>query len=174
VLPEAVSLALLIGVVMLAVAIEWARFRFRAIRYQFLRRTRLMLRPRERRRPAGATYMAIAYLLAFVLFPLPLAVAAMLFAALGDATAALVGKRWGRHRARWGKSWEGTAAGAFVNVAVALAIPGLPVGPAVAGALAAATLEFLPLPIDDNLSVTLGGGTAGWLVWLLVAPLPAP
>jgi dolichol kinase len=143
-----------------AVAVDWARLRLRGPRYYFLRATRTLLRRHERRAFAGATWMAIAYATAFVLLPRPVAVAGMLYNGLGDASAALVGKRFGRHRTAWGKSWEGFAAAAVVCLAVGVALPGIAPAAALAGALAAATLEFLPLPLDDNLRVTLGGALA--------------
>src|SRR5690606_32204023 len=97
-----------------------------------------------------------------VFLPHPVALAAMLYNGLGDAAAALVGRRWGAHRTAWGKSWEGAAAALVVCLAVGLRVPGVGAAGAVAGALAAATLEFLPLRVDDNLRVTLGGGVAAW------------
>jgi hypothetical protein len=114
-LPRDVAIALLVPVAALALAIDLARHRIRPFRYHFLRHTRTMLRPHERRGLAGATWMAIAYAVAMVIFPKPVAVAAMLFNGLGDAAAALAGKRWGRHRMAWGKSWEGFAAGLAVD-----------------------------------------------------------
>lgn len=170
--PRWLAIAMLVAIAAVAVAIDAARLRFRAPRYWFLRYTRRMLRHHERRRFAGATYMAVAYAVAVILFPTPIAVMAMLFNGLGDAAAAIVGKRFGRHRTTWGKSWEGFAAGLAVNLAVALAIgslaPGLPLLAGSAGALAAAILEFLDLPIDDNVRVTLGGGAVAFLVTLLL------
>lgn len=170
-LPPPITVAVLSIAVATAIVVEWARFQVRWVRYQFLRRTRTMLRPHERVRPAGATYLAVSYLVAMLVFPQPLAVVAMLYTGLGDATAALVGKRWGRHRTSWGKSWEGTAAAAAVNVGIGLVVPGVPTAAAFAGGLASALLEMAPLRIDDNLRTTLGGGAVGWLVWLLVAPI---
>jgi dolichol kinase len=158
VLPWAASAALLGLAVAVALGVEWSRARVRWVRYHFLGRTRTLLRTHERRGLAGATWMAMAYLGALLLFPLPVAVAAMLYIGLGDAAAALVGRRYGRRRTRWGKSWEGFAAGAAVNLGVGLVMPGIGLAAAVAGALAAALLEFLPLPLDDNLRVVLGGG----------------
>jgi dolichol kinase len=167
-LPWAAGVVLLGVVAVVALAVEWARFRLRWARYHFLRATRLLLRPHERTSIAGATHMAIAYLLALALFPKPIAIAAMLYNGLGDAAAALVGKRWGRHRVRWGKSWEGATAALVVNLAVGVLVPGIPHAAAVAGAVTAALLEFLPLPIDDNPRVTLGGGAVAWLVAALL------
>lgn len=166
-LPRAVVLGLLAPAVAVALGVEWARFRVRWARYHFLTRTRTLLRHHERRGLAGATYMVLAYLLALLLFPKPIAVAAMLYNGLGDAAAALVGRRWGRHRTGWGKSWEGTGAALLVNLAVGLAIPGVPLEAALLGGLAATTLEFLPLPLDDNLRVTLGGGAFALLGWMI-------
>lgn len=170
--PRWLALAVLLPMAAVAVAVDWTRLRYRAPRYWFLRYTRRMLRHHERRRFAGATYMAVAYAAALVLFPKPIAVMAMLFNGFGDAAAALVGKRFGRHRTAWGKSWEGFAAGLTVNLAVGLAIsslaPAVPPLAAVAGAIAAATLEFLDLPIDDNVRVTLGGGGVAFLLALLL------
>ncbi|HEU0298159.1 MAG TPA: hypothetical protein VFR37_01870 [Longimicrobium sp.] len=166
--PRPVAMAVLAALAVVAATVDHARLRYRAPRFYFLRATRTWLRGHERHGFAGATYMAVAYALAFAVFPRPVAVAGMLYNGLGDAAAALVGKRFGRHRTAWGKSWEGYAAGLAVSLAVGLAIPGIPLAGAVLGALAAATLEFLPLPIDDNLRVTLGGALGCWVGGMLV------
>ena len=163
IVPRAVAIGMLAALTVLALAVEWARFRVTWVRGHFLRLTESMLRPHEHTRLAGATYMAVAYLLAAALFPRRVAVAAMLYNGLGDAAAALVGRRWGRHRASWGKSLEGAAAAFAVCLGVGALVPGVPLGAALLGAVFASVLEFLPLPVDDNLRVTLGGGLGAWL-----------
>jgi dolichol kinase len=171
--PREVAVAVLVPLAAVAVAADATRLRWRPARYRFLRHLRPVLRHRERRGFTGATYMVVAYALAVLLFPKPVAVAAMLFNGLGDAAAALVGKRWGRHRTRWGKSWEGFGAELAVNLAVALAVsrldPRLALSAAVFGAAVAAVLEFLDLPIDDNVRITLGGAAAIWAAQLILA-----
>ena len=161
-LPRATAVAGLVALAVIAVGVDVARLRLRGPRYHFLRLTRTMLRPHERRGLAGGTYMALAYAAAILLFPKPIAVAGMLYNGLGDAAAALVGKRFGRHRTAWGKSWEGFAAALVVCLVVGFVVPGISPASAVAGALVAAAVEFLPLPLDDNLRVTLGGAGAAW------------
>jgi dolichol kinase len=164
VLPRPAAVALLVGLAITAIAVDFTRLQFRWARYHFLRRTRVLLRTHERHGFAGATYRGAAYAVALLVFPTPIAVAGMLYNGLGDASAALVGKRFGRHRTRWGKSWEGFAAALTVNLAIGFLVPGISPAAAVAGALAGSILEFLPLPFDDNLRVTLGGAAALWVL----------
>jgi dolichol kinase len=163
-LPREIALPGLIAIAAVVLAIDVTRLRWRPGRYWLLRLVRPMLRHHERHGISGATYMFTAYALVLLVFPTPIAVAAMLFNGLGDASAALVGKRWGRHRTRWGKSWEGFAAELAVNAAVALTIarlsPMLVAGAGIVGAVVAAMIEFADLPIDDNVRVTLGGAIA--------------
>lgn len=167
-LPYRVAAVLLTAAALLALVIDLARLRLRGARYLFLRLTRPILRHHERQRLTGATWMMGAYAIAVLLLPKPIAVLAMLFNGVGDAAAALVGKRWGRHRTHWGKSWEGFAAGFAADLAVGVVVSalsgGLPAAAVLVGALAAAAVEFAPLPLDDNLRVTLGGGAAVLLV----------
>jgi dolichol kinase len=165
--PRPLAATVLVAAALLALFIDAARLRFRPARFHFLRRTRTMLRPHERRGLSGATYMALAYASAALLFPRPIAVVAMLYNGLGDAAAALIGRRFGRHRMRGGKSWEGFAAALVVNVGVGFAVPGIAPLPALVGGVAAAALELAPLPLDDNARVVLGGGLALWVAAVL-------
>jgi dolichol kinase len=83
-LPRAAALALLGVAVLVALGIEWARRERGWIRYQFLARTRRLLRYHERERFAGATFLAIGYFIAVLIFPRPVAVAAMVYGGLLD------------------------------------------------------------------------------------------
>ena len=116
----------------------------------------------ERQLVTGATFMLLSATFVFVLFDKEVAILAMLFLAVGDPFAALVGARVHRRRI-FGKSLVGTgaflvtagAAGVLASLhpAVTLAwwfIPGL---------VAAAVVELLPLPLDDNVTVPLAGAT---------------
>jgi dolichol kinase len=161
-------LTLLLAAVGVALAVEALRRWWRPARHLFLRLTRTLLRPRERRGLTGATWMAIAYAAAVAIFPQPVYLTAMLYNALADAAAALVGGRWGRPTLPGGRSWLGSGAFVVVALAAGVLVPGIPLLVAVAGALAAAGIELAGLPPDDNLWLTLGGGAALWGALLLL------
>ena len=144
-------------------SLDLLRFRIGWLNQVFLRWFAPLLKAEEGHRITGATYMLIAAVIVFYLFGTTIAVAAMMFLALGDPAAALVGRRMPGPRF-WGKSPGGTAA--FVAIALlAVAVLGgtgaveyhwgLLVGAAVAG-----LVELAPLRLDDNLTVPLAAGTA--------------
>jgi dolichol kinase len=150
-----------------ALAIDMVRLNNPGVRALFKRFLGGMIREHEDWSLLGSTYLLIAALLAVDVFPRPLAGAALGFTVLGDAFAAMVGRVWGRRRL-FGKTLEGAAAGLAADLAwVAwLAATGLvpaPVG--VAGALVASLVELLPIPLDDNLGITLASGLVMTLMW---------
>jgi len=121
-----------------------------------------MIREHEAFSLLGSTYLLLAALLAIEIFPRPVAATALGFTVLGDAFAAIVGKGWGRARI-FGKSLEGFAAclavclawGAFVSATSAM-----PLSVVIVGAVVASSVELLPIPLDDNLGITLFSGYA--------------
>jgi len=119
-----------------------------------------MIRQHELSSLMGSTYLLIAALLAVEIFPQPVAAAAIGFTVVGDSVAALVGKAWGRHRF-FGKSFEGSAGGLVACLVWGwfLVTMGFLPWPVIAsGALVASLVELLPIPLDDNLGVTLFSG----------------
>jgi len=173
----AIGLAVFASAVL--VAVEVARLRSDTVNRWFVEWLGIFLKPNEERRVTAATYLAVAGLGSLLLFDVMVAGLALLYLALGDPVAAVVGGRFGRHRwlgvrgagprARRGKSLEGT--GAFMVVALGLALLLWYKGafalywPAAIGALVAAVVEFLPLPVDDNLTVPFASGVVMWALW---------
>jgi len=101
----------------------------------------------------GAFYFAISALTCVVIFPVNIAVPALVTIAVLDCVTTLAGVRFGRTRIWNGKSLEGTLAGIAVTAVVLLPFLSLP------GALVvAATAGVIELvsPIDDNLVVPVG------------------
>lgn len=128
-----------------------------------------MIREHERFNLLGSTYLLLAALLAIEIFPRPVAAAAVGFTVLGDAFAAIVGKAWGRTRLGR-KSLEGLLGclAACLAWASFLALGGHLTWPvALLGASVASLVEFLPIPLDDNLGITLA---AGYAMRLMVQP----
>jgi dolichol kinase len=113
----------------------------------------------------GATWTLVTMALLALFFPVPVAVAAFSLFMIGDAAAALVGRRWGR--TPWGdgpRTVEGTAAFVGAGLAtVALLQVALPAagyaapswGVAALAVGAGAGAEALPRPLNDNLRVPL-------------------
>jgi dolichol kinase len=153
---------LLLGVVAVAIAIDLIRIHQRDVGNFFRRFFGEMIREHERFNLLGSTYLVLAALLALEIFPRPIAAAALGYTILGDATAALVGRGWGRRRI-FNKTLEG-ALGGLAACLVWAAFLGsygfLPWTVLVVGALAASLIEILPIPLDDNLGVTLFAGYA--------------
>jgi dolichol kinase len=120
------------------------------------------LRPHESRTLISMHYLTAAAAFLASVTPPAVAAAAMTDLVLGDAAAALVGRRWGQHR--YGeKSVEGSlACFAVCWLATALLVPGRTVA-VLASACVATLLEARPLGLDDNLAMPLGA--AAVLVW---------
>jgi dolichol kinase len=161
-LPRDAALSVLAAAVVLALVVEVIRRRGEA-RARFLGIFGRLLKPEEREQVSGATFLAVSYFLAVLLFPRSIALTAMLYGGLGDPAATFAGRRWGT-AGPGRKSWQGFAGGFVVNCLVGALMPGI--GPALApvGALAASLAEMLPVPLDDNLRTTLSGGAALWAV----------
>ena len=117
-----------------------------------------ILRDSEDHTITGATTVFIAGFLTVLIFERPVAIFAMLILSLADATAALIGRKWGNH-SLFEKSVEGTMTFLIVALALALLLPDLPRAGAVAAAGIATIAEVLPSPIDDNLIVPLSAAT---------------
>ncbi len=157
-------------------AAEAVRLAVPAVNVRVIAVLRALLKPREKRAPTAATYLALASLAVLFLFGREVSVLALLYTALGDPAAGIVGARYGRLRVRMfgrrvgGKSVEGTlafltAASAAVAVLWAAGVYGT-LWPALAGAAVAALVEFLPIPVEDNVTVPLASAAVMWLLWM--------
>ena len=162
-LREELFIALLLLTTIVWVAGDLARLRIASLNRWFLRYLGPLLRKGEEHRMTGAAYVLMGTLAAFALFQRDVAILAVLFLALGDPVAAMVGMRFRRGRV-FGKSPLGSVAMAGAALGVAGVLHG--VGAIdfrwlfVVGALVAAVTEILPIPVNDNITVPLGAGAA--------------
>ena len=122
-----------------------------------------LLRSHERKGAmTGATYYLIGAFFSILLFPKLLTIVCIFFMILGDMSAALIGKQWGRTKLLSQKSLEGSFACFVVCVLIGL----VKFNPIVAliGALVATVVELLPTGLDDNLTMPLLSGLAMQLI----------
>jgi dolichol kinase len=158
---------LLIALALAAIAIDVIRIHDHRVQRFFGRFFGELIREHERFNLLGSTYLVIAALLAVEIFPQRVAAAALGYTILGDGLAALVGKGWGRTRF-FNKTLEGAAGGLAACLGWAVFLGGtglLPWGMVLTGALVASLVELLPIPLDDNLGITLFAGYAMKLLW---------
>lgn len=127
-----------------------------------------MLRTRESMHLTGATTLAAGFAIAVLVLPPRTAAVGILIAGLADAAAALVGRRYGRHRIRNGKSLEGALACFATALILAWVMPDVGFMGALILALGLTLLEAAPLPVDDNLVLPI---VASVLYWAAVLPL---
>ena len=125
---------------------------------------RPLLRDREKTRLTGASYVLIGSLLTFIIFSREIAILAVCFMAVGDATATMIGTHFGKRKLLTGKTLEGSLAcfTACLAIGFFFSVSDLPVHWIIVltGAITATVVEVLPLPVNDNLSMPLLAGLA--------------
>lgn len=143
-----------------------------------------MLRPHEKNEKIllnGASWVLIAAVFVFATFPKIIAIISFTILIISDMLAALIGRRFGKHKL-FDKSWEGTSAFIISGIIVvgiywvALSAPITfllfgAIGAAVAGFVEAASVT---LKMDDNLSIPLSVGAVMWLGGFYSASIGLP
>ena len=129
-----------------------------------------LFKSQERYQVTGATFLILGATAAYFAFDNEIVVLALVFLAVGDPLAALVGRR--DHRLRiFEKSVVGSAAFVVVAVAAGAVVTLHPDVPLawwlIPGAVAAAVAELLPIPIDDNLTIPLASASLMALLAML-------
>jgi dolichol kinase len=123
----------------------------------------------------GATYVFISALLGVIIFPKVLFLTAFPILIISDSTAALVGRKYGKHKLL-AKSLEGTLAFFISASIVVLFTPKLngSITEYFIGILAAAIgaiVENISFGIaDDNLTIPISVGLSMWLFYIMFFP----
>jgi dolichol kinase len=159
------TLAIMIPITVAMILIDISRLRNWVFWRSFARK---VIGPMVRRHEmggdfTGATYILLSVCFTVALYDKPIAIAALAFIIVGDSFAAIIGRRFGRHRFRT-KSVEGSLACLVGTIIVACLTPGLPLAIGLAGALVATIVEALSFNIDDNISVPIVSGLAMTLI----------
>ncbi|MEW6413451.1 MAG: hypothetical protein AB1483_13425 [Candidatus Zixiibacteriota bacterium] len=108
----------------------------------------------------GASYILISTCLAVALFDKPIAIAALVFIIIGDTFAAIIGRRFGKHRFYKNKTVEGSLGCLMGTLASVMLLPDIALSVAVVGAVVATVIEAYSFGVDDNVSVPLVSGLA--------------
>ncbi len=156
------------GALFLAVlALDLMRLRMPSVNRFIFTKFRSFIRPSEEHRLTGTPPYVLGIWLSLYFYRSDIATAAVCFLAVGDVAATAVGERYGRTKIG-NKSLEGTLAFVFAAVSAGLLLPlaGISIerGIVLTGAIVAAGVELIPLPINDNLVIPLVSGGVMTLV----------
>jgi dolichol kinase len=155
------ALMILGGVGAVWIALDLGRLRFAGINELALKFFGKVMRREELKSVTGNTFYILGLFLIVLVFPFKVVALSVLFLALGDPTAAMVGSLYGRHKLIGKKSWEGAlanfAVSSLATLLVALLLFSLPphraIVLALVGGLVSMIAELCPLPVDDNFSI---------------------
>lgn len=158
VLPEPAYMTLVGGGALLSLAVDVGRRRTDYVNRIYMGIFRSVLKPSEATDITGATYLLIAVFFAFYFFGPEVALPVLMFVAVGDPVAALIGPLCPGPRL-----WDKSPVGSLAFVAVSLGVWAILVAAGfgawswavVITAVFAAAVELTPLPLDDNLTVPL-------------------
>lgn len=172
VLGRSVALWILIPLSIAAIVLDLLRAKNSAVHAIFDRYFGFMMRPEERafnaERPSinGASWVTTSFTVLILFFSGPIAIVSFVTFMIGDAMAALVGRKIGKHRlGSGGSSWEGTVSfmlsGLFVSFLlgsslVSFAPFDFPAVSLIGAVIVAGSLEAAPLPVNDNMVAPLG------------------
>lgn len=183
-IPKEIALFILVPMTAVFVTIDLARYDVPFISKLFYKFFGFLLRRHEMDRQKhalnGATYMLISAVICVIIFPKYIMISSFVVLILGDASSALFGKRFGRHRILPGrgipKSYEGSLAFVVAGIAAVLLTPKihyLPLEYVIGGAAAvvAAAAEVLSYSIvDDNIAVPIAFGITMWALYIILLP----
>lgn len=160
------------------VLVDVARYYHRPIQEWFYNWFGWLLRQHEsddkKKRLNGASYVLISATICIFVFPKIIAVTSFAILIICDLTAALVGKRFGRHRF-FGKTLEGSLGFFASGIIVILCTPKIGYQSAeyligIFSAAFGAVIESLSVEVDDNLSIPLTVGLALWIMYHYFLP----
>ena len=183
-LPKAIALWVLVPITLAFVTIDLARYDVPLIRKLFYKFFGFLLRKHEvdRKKHAlnGATYMLISAVICIVIFPKFIMISSFTVLILADASSAVFGKRFGKHKIFPGrgtpKSYEGSLAFVIAGIVAVALTPKADylfaeylIG--AAAALVGAVAEAIAYNIvDDNIAVPIAFGLTMWALYIVFLP----
>ncbi len=178
-IPKELGLTLLIPLVAISLLIDTLKIFSRKFRALFIKFFGFMLREHEldasKHTYTGATFVLLSALISMLLFPKIIFITAFSILIISDTSAALIGRKYGRHKFL-AKSLEGSTAFFISAVIVVLLAPKVTgsvteylIG--IAGAFVATFGENLSYGwADDNFVIPLSAGATMWLFYYWLMP----
>ena len=174
------SAAIILGALSLfAISLDLARYLSPQIGSVFYKIFGFLLRrhevDEEKRNLNGATYVLISALISVLIFPKVIFITAFSMLIIGDTLAALIGRKFGKHKLLF-KSLEGTLAFFVGSSIVVLFTPKVGNFPeefiiGFIGAFVGAIVENVSSHyVDDNLSIPLSIGFVMWILYMIILP----
>ena len=174
------SAAIILGALSLfAISLDLARYLSPQIGSVFYKIFGFLLRRHEvdekKRNLNGATYVLISALISVLIFPKVIFITAFSMLIIGDTLAALIGRKFGKHKLLF-KSFEGTLAFFVGSSLVVLFTPKVGNFPeefiiGFIGAFIGAIVENVSSHyVDDNLSIPLSIGFVMWILYIIILP----
>ncbi|ARA92011.1 phosphatidate cytidylyltransferase [Rhodothermaceae bacterium RA] len=170
-LGKATALLVLVPLTLLALTADVLRVRSEAFA-RFIRWVFGYLMRAEEQPPVGgpvaingATWVLVSATLLLLVFPLHIAVASFVMFMISDAAAALIGRRFGRHR--WGgtnRTVEGSLGFLAAGLGVVALLPGIVFWTGAVGVVLACLAEIPSGPLNDNVRVPLVAATVLFLL----------
>jgi dolichol kinase len=151
----------------IVLALDLMRLKMPAVNRLIFTKFRGFIRTNEEHRLTGTAPYVLGVAATLYLYRTDLATLAICFLAFGDVAATTIGERYGKTKIG-DKSLEGSTAFfvASVSAGFLLSLAGISFmhGLILAGAIIAAGVELLPLPVNDNLLIPLVSGGAMSLI----------
>jgi glycerol-3-phosphate acyltransferase PlsY len=148
---------------LIVLGIDILRLRVPSVNRFIIAKFSSFIRKNEEHKLTGTAPYILGIGISLYTYSTEIATAAICFLAFGDVAATTIGERYGRTKMR-DKSLEGMAAFIFSALMAGLMLSFLGIalipGVMVFGALIAACVEILPLPVNDNFSIPILSGAA--------------
>ncbi|MBH51872.1 MAG: hypothetical protein CL785_01790 [Chloroflexi bacterium] len=166
---------------LILISFEILRFKYESVNLIVINFLSLLLKDGEKRKITAATYLAFISVVILLIFRSQPVIGglALFYISIGDPVAAIVGIKFGKtvlfrgsgtlKTPQNGKTIEGSIA--FVSVTLLIAYLIWSKGAyenftaAAIGAITAAVVEFLPIPLDDNIRVPLISSIVMYFLW---------
>ncbi|MDE3058938.1 MAG: dolichol kinase [Bacteroidota bacterium] len=172
-IPRELALKILVPLTLVFSAVDFLRYYHEPTAHVFYKFFGWMLRSHEQdhavKRFNGATYVLISATMCVVIFPKLITITSFAILIIGDSTAALVGRRYGR-RKFFRKSMEGSTAFFVSALVVGFLTPKIFYAPieyviAACGAAVGTVIEALSIHVDDNLSIPISISVVMWVLY---------